>query len=54
MGLRVMVPLVVSSSDLGLLDIGGLVMSGPFEEPDEHLLRRQTIALGEDVRRVPA
>lgn len=54
MGLRVMVPLAVSSLELGLLDIGDQIISGPFEGPYEYFLKRHAIALVEEIRGLPA
>lgn len=47
-----MISLAVSSLELGLPDSGDLVMSGPFEEPDQYFLRRQEMAIGENIHAV--
>ena len=38
-------PFTVSTLELGLPSGHGLVMGGPFQEPDEYFLRRQKEAL---------
>lgn len=43
-----MVPLAVSTFELGLPGNADLVMDGPFEEPDAYFLRRQRQAFGAD------
>lgn len=47
-----MIPFAVSSLELGLPDNGDLVTAGPFEEPDQYFLRRQEMAIGEDIHAV--
>lgn len=42
-----MVPFAVSTLEI-LPQNSDLVMSGPFEEPDEYFLRRQKAAFGEE------
>lgn len=41
-----MIPLAVSTLELGLPDNGDLIMDGPFDEPDEKFLQRQQAAYG--------
>lgn len=45
-GFASVVPFVVSTLEI-LPQNNDLVMSGPFEEPDEFFLRRQAAAFGE-------
>ncbi len=40
-------PFAVSTLELGLSSGCDLVMYGPFQEPDEHFLRRQRVTFGE-------
>ena len=41
-------PYTVCTLDLGLPQNDDLVMSSPFEEPDEYFLRRQKAAFGSE------
>ena len=43
----ILTPFTVSTLELGLPSGRDVVMDGPFQEPDEHFLRRQRVTFGE-------
>ena len=49
-GFAAMIPLAVSTLEIGLPTNNDILVDGPFDEPDEVFLSRQRNAIGQDMR----